>query len=77
MAAIYKVNLKSISTDGTTLFLEVGIFDGVHTFPTIRPSFSVGTSAATIDTYLQAIADERPVLAADIVVLVGKTYTQA
>ena len=73
----YSVKLNSISTDGTTLFLDISIFDGLRTFPPIKPSFTVGTSAATIDTFLQAIADEAPTLNATLAELVGKTYTQA
>lgn len=73
----YKVTIKSISTDGTNLFVEANVFDGSHTLPPITPSFSVETSASEIDTYFQAIADAAPSLSGAMQELVGKTYTQA
>lgn len=73
MANPYRVTVRSISTDGTNLFLEIEIFDGLHTLPTLRPSFSVGTTAATINSYLQAIANNQPTLTSDINALVGTT----
>jgi len=75
MPPTYRVKVVSISTDGTNLFFEVSIFDGVHTLPYIYPVFPVGTSAATITTYLQTIADNRPALSADIEALVGTGVT--
>lgn len=77
MATKYRVKINSIATDGTNLFLEIGVFDGEHTFPPIRPSFPVGTTAATITAYVQQIADNTPTLAADIGDLVGSEVTQS
>ena len=73
----YTVKINSISTDGTSLFVNASVSDGPTTFPDITPSFSVEDTAANIDTYMQAIADGAPVLAAGIAQLVGKTYTEA
>ncbi len=71
MANAYRVTLKSIVSDGTNLFLEVEIFTGVQTFQIIRPSFEAGTTAATIQAYLQAIANAQPTLPADVSALVN------
>lgn len=71
MANPYKVFVRSISTDGTSLFLEVEVFDGLHTFPTIHPSFAVGTTAAEIRTYLQTIVDSQPILEPEFHSLIG------
>jgi hypothetical protein len=77
MAVKFRVKVKSISTDGTNLFLEVEIFDGLHTLPPLRPSFPVETTAATIQSYLQTIADNRPSLPADIADLVNTEVVEA
>lgn len=71
MANSYKVTIQSIATDGTNLFLEISISDGTKTMPTLRPVFPVGTSAADINAYAQAIANNQPILSADIVTLVN------
>lgn len=71
MPNAYKVTVKSAVSDGTNIFLEVEIFSGTQTYQLIRPSFKVGTSAATIRTYLQTIANNQPVLADDIATLVN------
>lgn len=62
MANPYRVLIRNITTDGTTIYVEAQIFDGVHAFPDIRPTFMVGTSAATITAYLQTVANAQPVL---------------
>lgn len=69
--AISSVTVRSAATDGTNIFLEIEIYNGTVTMPTIRPYFPSGTTAATITTYLTNIANNRPSLAADIVGLVG------
>lgn len=74
---MYKVTINSISTDGTSLFVQATVFDGEHTFPPITPSFSVEATATEIDTYFQAIANAQPSLSRALQVLVGKTYTQS
>ena len=71
MANPYKVFIRSISTDGTNIYVEAEIFDGFHSFPAIRPSFLVGTTAATITAYLQAVANAQPVLDLTLGALVG------
>jgi hypothetical protein len=73
----YRVTIRSISTDGTNMFLEVEVFNGVHTLPPLRPSFPVGTTAATINAYLQTIADNQPVLDQAIADLVSTTIVGA
>ena len=71
MANPYRVFIRSISTDGTSIYVEAEIFDGLHSFPAIRPTFMVGTSATTILSYLQTVANNRPVLDPSIGSLVG------
>lgn len=71
----YTVQVLSASTDGTNIFLEVSISDGTTTFPYVYPVFEVGTTAATITAYLQAIATARPTLASAIADLVGTKVT--
>lgn len=66
-----------MGTDGTNIFVEAAICDGSRTMPDIRPVFQVGTTAAAIDSYMQVVANNAPVLAADVAALVNKTYTQA
>ena len=73
----YTVRINSISTDGTSLFINASVSDGTITFPDITPSFSVEDSVASINTYFQAIADGAPVLNAAIAQLAGKIYTEA
>ena len=75
MASGFKVTIDSITTDGTNLFLEVRISNGLQTFPTIRPVFPVGTAASAITTYIQNIANSVPALTADIAALVGTNVT--
>jgi hypothetical protein len=77
MANGYRVRVVSAMTDGTNIFLEVEISSPTQTYPIIRPMFKVGTSAATIQTYLQTIANNAPALASDIAVLVGQTVSGA
>jgi len=62
MANPYRVLVKSVSTDGTNIYIEAEIFDGLHAFPPIRPTFMVGTPAATIIAYLQQVANNQPIL---------------
>lgn len=71
MANPYRVFIRSISTDGTNIYVEAEIFDGLHAFPPIRPSFLVGTTAATINSYFQTVANNQPVLNATLGALVG------
>jgi len=77
MANAYKVTIKSISTDGTNLFVEVSIFDGEHTLPSIFPVFPVGTTAATIRAYVQVIANNQPTLTRDLQDLVNLSIAGA
>lgn len=71
MASPYKVFIRSISCDGTSLFCEIEVFDGLHTLPTIRPSFLMGTTASEIRAYCQNIVDNQPTLDPDLGRLVG------
>lgn len=75
MPSTYTVKVLSIATDGTNIYLEIQISDGTITSPIIRPIFEVGTTAATIAAYVQAIATARPALDPTIAVLSGTTYT--
>lgn len=77
MANGYRLHLDSISTDGTNLFVTVTINDGPHALPPVTPTFPVGTTAADIDAYLQAIVDNGYSLTSDIAALSGKNYTGA
>ncbi len=78
MANGYKVRIDSISTDGTNYYVTILVNDGAHALPPITPVFPVsGTTAAQIDTYMQAIADNGSSLTSDIAALSGKTYTGA
>jgi hypothetical protein len=65
----YKVTVRSAVSDGTNIFLEVEVSSGAQTYPLIRPTFRVGTTAATIRTYLQTIANNQPTLADDVAAL--------
>lgn len=64
--AVSKATIKSAASDGTNIYLEVEIFNGDVTLPLVRPVFPVGTTIATINTYLAVVANNRPTLAADI-----------
>lgn len=75
MANGYRVRIDSITTDGTNLFVQVGINDGAHQLPPITPIFPVGTSAATITTYIQTIANNGPTLSSDIAAIVGSSVS--
>lgn len=69
------ITVKTAASDGTNIFLEVEVFNGDVTLPLLRPIFPVGTSAATITSYLTNIANNRPTLAADIVAMVNSPIT--
>jgi hypothetical protein len=73
MANAYTVTVISIVSDGTNIFLEVQIYNGSQTLPLIRPTFPVGTSRATIVSYLQTIADTQPKMPTDLPDLVSAT----
>lgn len=73
--ALSKATVKTAASDGTNIFLEVEIFNGDVTLPLLRPVFPVGTTAAVITTYLTLIANNRPVLAADIAAMVNSPIT--
>ena len=77
MANGYKVRIESAVSDGTNIFLVVKIASPTQTYELIRPVFKVGTTAATIDTYMQSIADTGPTLATAISDIVGKVYAGA
>lgn len=73
----YRVTLKAAADDGTNIYTEIEISDGTRTMPVIHPSFPTGTSAATIQTYMQRIADNQPTIAADIQTLINTSVTSA
>jgi hypothetical protein len=71
MANPYRVTLRGAADDGTNTYCEIEVSDGSHTFPLIRPVFPTGVSAATIQAYMQVIANNQPTLAADIQALIN------
>lgn len=71
-----KVRIDTIASDGTNLYFEASISDGMRTFPPIRPSFSVEATVSEINTYFQTVANSAPTLAGNIQELAGKVYTQ-
>lgn len=77
MANGFKLRVDSISTDGTNLYFIITVNDGAHSLPPINPTFPVGTAAADIDAYLQAVVDNGYSLTSDIAALSGKAYTGA
>lgn len=72
MANGFRARVFSAVSDGTNIFLEVEIQSPTQTYQMIRPTFKVGTSAATITAYLQTLANNAPTLAADVVAIVGQ-----
>lgn len=70
-----KVSLRSACDDGTNIYTEMEIIKDGNTFPTIRPIFPTGTSAATITAYMTVIATNQPVLAAGIGAIVNSSVT--
>lgn len=75
MANGYRVTLDGVASDGTNYYTEMRISDGTRTFPTVRPVFPVGTTAATITAYMQVIANNAPTLASDIAAIVNSSVT--
>ncbi len=71
MANPYRVTLRSAADDGTNTYCEIEVSDGTRTFPLIRPVFPTGTTAATIQAYMQVIADKQPTLGSDIQALIN------
>lgn len=72
-----QVTVKSIASDGSNLFLEIEVFNGDVTESLIRPVFPVGTSLATIRSYLQTIANNRPTISSDLVPLINSPVVEA
>jgi hypothetical protein len=73
--SVSKATVRSVASDGTNIFLEVEVYNGDITLPLLRPVFPVGTTAADITTYLQTIANNRPVAAQAINELINVTIT--
>lgn len=71
MANSYRVTLRAAADDGTNTYCEMEITDGARTFPLIRPVFPTGTTAPTIQAYMQVIANNQPTLASDIQALIN------
>lgn len=68
-----RVTLKSAMSDGQNIYTEVEVYLNGVTLPTVRPVFKVGTTAATITTYLQTLATNAAALAADVTAIVGSS----
>jgi len=77
MANGYRVRLESAVSDGTNIYTEMKISSPTQTLPLVRPSFPVGTSAASIVAYMQKMADNGPTLASAISDLVGSNVSGA
>ena len=77
MANPYSVLIKSAIDDGTNIWVEMAIFDGLHTSQSIFPSWPHGTTAATIKAYAQVIANNQPTLDGSIGALVGTSVAGA
>lgn len=78
MANPYSVTIRNVSTDGTNVFVDISVFDGLHTFPPMQATFpAVGITAAIITNYAQTIANNQPTLPATIAALVDTTYQGA
>lgn len=73
MANGFRVTLKSALSDGTNIFTEIEIYANGVTQPIIRPVFKVGTTAATITSYMQTIATNGSTLASDVSAIVGSS----
>lgn len=67
----YTVTLKAAGSDGTNIFTEMEISDGARTFPLIRPTFPVGTTAAVVTAYMQKVANNAPALASELQTIVN------
>lgn len=77
MANGYRARLISAVSDGTNIYCEVEVSSASQTYPSIYPTFKVGTTAATVRAYLQTIANNAPTLADDIAALVGQATAGA
>lgn len=77
MANGYRVRLESAVSDGTNIYTEMKISSPTQTLPIIRPVFPVGTTAAVIQAYMQAIANTGPTLASDVSDLIGSNVSGA
>ncbi len=77
MANGYRVRLESAVSDGTNIYTEMKISSPTQTLPLVRPSFPVGTTAATITAYMQKIADNGASLASAIGDIVGSNVSGA
>ena len=71
MANSYRVTLRAAADDGTNTYTEMEITDGARTFPLIRPVFPTGTTAATIQAYMQVIANNQPTISTGIQTLIN------
>lgn len=77
MANPYSVGIKGIISDGTNIYVEMNICNGPSTSPSFFPVFPVGTTAAAIQAYAQAIANNQPVLDSSIGALVNTSVAGA
>lgn len=71
MANPYKVTLRSAADDGTNTYCEIEVTDGMRTFPLLRPIFPTGVTAATVQAYMQTIANNQPTISAGIQALIN------
>ena len=71
MANPYSVTLRSTADDGTNTYCFMEITDGNRTMTTFQVTFPTGTTAATIQAYMQTIANNQPTIGADIQTLIS------
>jgi hypothetical protein len=71
MANAFSVVLRSAADDGTNTYCFIEITNGTQTMPLLQVTFPSGTTAATIQAYLQTIANTQPTLDATIGTLVN------
>lgn len=71
--ARYTATVQSISNDGTSLYVEIRVFNGLNDQPPIIVSFPTETSASDIRDYIQTIVDNQPTLRSELNDLVGVT----
>ena len=73
MANPYSVKINSVATDGTNVYVKFQIFDGLHTSAELQTDFPANVSAATINSYMQTVANNQPALTGSLGALVSTT----
>jgi hypothetical protein len=71
MANPFIVTPTQFGYDGTNIYMQFNLFDGLHTLPPMQASFPSNVTASTITTYLQNVANNQPTLPASIAALLN------